>query len=140
MFDIGAGEIMALIVLAVIMFGPDKIPGFARKAARVVRYLRGVANQATDQLKSELGPEYADLTLNDLNPKTFLQKHLLNDVQDDLDDIKAELTGVKQDLASTASGIEDLASSAAADLTADSPAGHPAEFAVPGVRFDLEAT
>lgn len=103
-FGIGWGELMLLIILAFIFFGPEKLPAVSRKAARVVYTVRAMANQATSQLKAELGPEYQDLTLADLNPKTFVQKTLLADVQGDLDDIKKELDGVKSDL--TASGKE----------------------------------
>ncbi len=67
-----------LVVLATLMFGPEKIPGFARKAARVYKYLMNIATGAKDQLANELGPEFADLSLADLNPKTFISKHLLD--------------------------------------------------------------
>jgi sec-independent protein translocase protein TatB len=97
--DIGAGELLVLVVLAVLLFGPEKVPEIARKAARVVKFLRGVANQATDKLKDELGPEYADLTPADLHPKRFLQRTLLSDMQADLDEVQADLDGVKAELA-----------------------------------------
>ena len=70
MFDIGPGEIGVLIVLAIIIFGPEKLPEIARKVARVVNYLRHIANDAQSTLRRELGPEYADLDIRDLNPKT----------------------------------------------------------------------
>lgn len=141
MFDVGAGEILALILLGVIMFGPERIPEFSRKAARVVHYLRGVANQATDQIKGELGPEYADLTLNDLNPKTFIQKHLLNDIQDDIDDIKSDLKGVKDEIDSSAASAKELTSSIKDDVKAhDIPEPEPAVELAVVVPFDDEAT
>ncbi len=70
MLDFNAGEILLLVVLAVIIFGPEKLPDLARKAARVVNYLRGIANDARGQLR-EYAPELADLQLADLNPRTF---------------------------------------------------------------------
>lgn len=141
MFDVGAGEILALIILGVIIFGPEKIPEFSRKAARIVHYLRGVANQATDQIKGELGPEYADLTLNDLNPKTFIQKHLLNDIQDDIDDIKTDLKGVKEEIGASAASAKELTSSIADDVKAhDTPEPEPALELAVVVPFDTEAT
>lgn len=94
----GIPEMIALAIMGVIMFGPEKVPEFARKAARLLHFLRGVANNATSQLREELGPEYADLKITDLHPRTFVAKHLLGDIQDDLDEIKQDLGTLKQDL------------------------------------------
>ena len=104
-FGIGWGELMLLLVLAVIFFGPEKLPEISRKAARVIHTVRLLANQATSQLKEELGPEYQDLTMADLNPKTFVQKHLLADMQEDLADIQKELDGVKMELTGSVSDM-----------------------------------
>ena len=92
MFDVGAPELLVLAVIAVILFGPEKLPEFARKAARVINYVRTMANSAQQQLRDELGPEFSDVDVRDLNPKTFIQKHLLDDVQPLVDDVKKELT------------------------------------------------
>ncbi|WP_316669849.1 sec-independent translocase [uncultured Propionibacterium sp.] len=101
-FGINAGEFVILVVLAVIFFGPERIPELSRKAARVVFYVRNIANGATQQLKEELGPEYQDLTLDDLNPKTFVQRHLLDDIQADLDGVKDDLDDVRREMNSAA--------------------------------------
>lgn len=139
MFDIGAGELITLVVLAIILFGPERIPEFARKAARVIHYLRGVANQATEQIKGELGPEYANLTLADLNPKTFIQKHLLDDIQDDIDDIKSDLSLVKHELETSATEAKALASGIVDDVNAQSSDDALAAVGVT-VNYDPEAT
>lgn len=73
-------ELLLLIVLGVILFGPERLPEMSRKAARVFVYLKGIANNAQSTLRTELGPDFADLTLEDLNPKTFVKKHLANEV------------------------------------------------------------
>ncbi|MEL4359079.1 MULTISPECIES: sec-independent translocase [unclassified Luteococcus] len=94
----GIQEFLMLAVLATIMFGPEKIPELSRKAARIVFFLRNIANTAQDQLRAELGPEYANLDIRDLHPKTFIQKHLLEDMQSDIDEIKSDLSDVRSDL------------------------------------------
>ncbi len=72
MIDFNASEIVILVILAVIIFGPEKLPGLARKAARVFNYVRNIANDAQGKLREELGPEFADLNLADLNPKSLV--------------------------------------------------------------------
>ena len=109
---IGGGEFLLLVVLAVILVGPEKLPELSRRATRVVYFVRVFANQATEQLKSELGPEYQDLTLADLNPKAFVRKTLLADIEGDLDDVKKELDGVKTDLAGSAADVNRAADKA----------------------------
>jgi sec-independent protein translocase protein TatB len=75
-FDFGAGEILGLVVLAMILIGPDKLPQFAVEAAKVIKKLRALATTATNELKDNLGPGFEDLKPSDLNPKTFVKKQI----------------------------------------------------------------
>jgi len=74
-----------LLVVALLVFGPDKLPSVARDAARTLRELRRMAQGARSQIKSELGPEFADFDFDSLNPRSFVRKHLLED-PDEFDD------------------------------------------------------
>jgi sec-independent protein translocase protein TatB len=121
MFDVGAPELLVLVVIAVILFGPEKLPEFARKAARVIRYVRSMAGNAQEQLSKELGPEFSDLDVRDLNPKTFIQKHLLDDVEPIVTDVKKELeesTAIGRTAASdVTSALEDAKKSARSNVS-----------------------
>ena len=75
-FDFGAGELMGLAVLAMILIGPERLPNFAVDAAKFVKKVREMATNATNELKDNLGPGFEDLKPTDLNPKTFIQKQL----------------------------------------------------------------
>lgn len=98
MIDFNFFEILILAVIAVIIFGPEKLPDLARKAGRVLNYLRNIANDAQGKLREELGPEFADLELADLNPRALVNKHLLAPVQAELEPVAAELQPLKGDL------------------------------------------
>ncbi|HEY8482876.1 MAG TPA: sec-independent translocase [Spirillospora sp.] len=78
MFDVGAGEMAVLAVLALVIFG-DKLPQVAGQAGRALRQFRQMANSAKADLQEGLGPEFKDFDINDLNPKTFVRKHLFED-------------------------------------------------------------
>jgi sec-independent protein translocase protein TatB len=84
MFDIGLPEFMVLALVALFVFGPDKLPEVAKQAAKLLKSGRKILAQAKQQVTDELGPEYANLDLRDLNPRALVQKHLLDDL--DLDD------------------------------------------------------
>lgn len=83
MFDIGLAEMAVIALVAVLVFGPDKLPDLARQAGRFIRQMRTYANAARDDLRSELGPEFADLELRDLDPRTIVRKHLAEAMADD---------------------------------------------------------
>lgn len=74
--NLGWGEITALLVIALIVFGPDRLPQVAADAGRMIRQLRKMATGLTDDLKAELGPEIGDLDLASLHPKRFVEKAL----------------------------------------------------------------
>jgi sec-independent protein translocase protein TatB len=76
MFGLGMEKIFVLAVLALFLVGPDKLPQFAMDAARFLQRVRGFGHQAVNELKGQLGPEFANLELKDLHPKTFLANHL----------------------------------------------------------------
>ncbi len=86
MFDIGFFELVALGVLALLIFGPDKLPKVAADAARMLRELRSMASGAKRELTDALGPEVTELKdLGDLNPRTFVKKNFLDVLDDDED-------------------------------------------------------
>ena len=76
MFGIGLPELTVIAFVAVLVFGPDRLPDFARQAGRMVKTMRSFAHQARDELREELGPEYADLNLRDLDPRAIVKKHI----------------------------------------------------------------
>src|SRR5512140_1866090 len=86
MFGVGLPELAVIALVAVIVFGPDRLPDYARQAGRMVRQLRKFAQAAEQDLRNELGPEYADLKLTDLDPRVAIRKHLLEAMEEaDLD-------------------------------------------------------
>ncbi|CAO5250449.1 Sec-independent protein translocase protein TatB [Frankia sp. AgKG'84/4] len=76
---VGWGEVVVLLLIGLFVFGPDRLPRAARDAGRMLRQLRQTANGMRNDLRSELGPEFDDLDLRDLHPKTFVRKHLFDD-------------------------------------------------------------
>ncbi|CAN5418062.1 hypothetical protein BH24ACT9_BH24ACT9_16640 [soil metagenome] len=83
MFDsVGLSEIMVLLLGALFIFGPDRLPSLARDAAGALKRLRHTVTGARGQIHEQLGPDFdhlKDVDLRSLNPKTFIRKHLLED-------------------------------------------------------------
>lgn len=83
MFDVGLLEIAVIAFVAVIVFGPDKLPELARQAGQIVRKARNLANNARDELRNELGPDYADLELRDLDPRAIVRRHVIEAMEEE---------------------------------------------------------
>lgn len=81
--DVGPLELATLAVLAILLFGPDRLPEFIQNAAALIRKFREFSDNAKQEIRSELGPEFADFEFEDLHPKTFVRKHVLDGDGDD---------------------------------------------------------
>ncbi len=51
---IGLPEIILILIVALIVVGPKRLPEVAAQIARVIRQLRGYATDVTSQMRSEL--------------------------------------------------------------------------------------
>ncbi|RJO80374.1 Sec-independent protein translocase subunit TatB [Nocardia panacis] len=97
--NIGWSEMMILLIAALVILGPERLPGAVRWTTRSLRQVRDYASGATTQLKQELGPEFEDLRkpladlneLRSMNPRTMVTKHLLNGDDSLLRDLESQL-------------------------------------------------
>jgi sec-independent protein translocase protein TatB len=78
-FDLNLPKILVLAVIALIVFGPNELPKVASQAGKMLRDLRRIAEGAKADLREGLGPEFQDFDFEDLNPKTFVRKHLFDE-------------------------------------------------------------
>jgi sec-independent protein translocase protein TatB len=91
-FGIGLPEMMVIAVVAVLVFGPDRLPDFARQAGRMVRQIKHFTESARDDIRAELGPEFADFEITDLDPRKAVRKY----IQDAWEDDEEEAPAVKR--------------------------------------------
>lgn len=76
MFDFGFGEVIGLVVLALILVGPEKMPRVAGDLAKLIKKVRALTYTATAEIRDNLGPGFEDLKPADLNPKTFIKRQV----------------------------------------------------------------
>ncbi|MDL9937074.1 Sec-independent protein translocase protein TatB [Gordonia sp. ABSL1-1] len=84
--SIGWGEIAVLVVVALVVLGPERLPGAVTWTMKSIRQVRDYATGATGQLKEDLGSDFDDLRkplsqLNELRgmtPRSIVTKHLLD--------------------------------------------------------------
>ena len=136
MFDLSLEKLLFLAVIALIVFGPKDLPKIAAQAGRALRDLRRIAEGAKADLREGLGPEYEDFDFQDLTPRRFVQKHLLEDTQPLIDEFKSTSDLVLGNGAASVNG----AASAAPVGTAIANGTRAALLDGAEPPFDVEAT
>jgi sec-independent protein translocase protein TatB len=94
-YGVGLPEIILILVLTLIVVGPQRLPELAAQLARLVRQTRRYAGQITSQLKYEMG-----------------------DVTQDYEALRQELQQLRQELTQQAKPLQDELDAAKADLKA----------------------
>jgi sec-independent protein translocase protein TatB len=113
--NLGGWEILALILVALFIIGPERLPKVISDGLGLLRKVRTMARNATSDLSRELG---TNIELEDLHPKTFLRKHLLSEAEEDalrkpfqdvFKDVKGTADALNNDLDLTRDQLKDLA-------------------------------
>jgi sec-independent protein translocase protein TatB len=142
-------EVVTLVVLAVLIFGPDKLPKLIQDVSNVIRKVRSFSESAKQDIRSELGPEFKDFEFEDLNPKTFVRKQLMENDDLGLKDIRNSFDLRKdiEEVADAVNGREAATAPAAVSGSVNGSGGTPdmlkkREKLEPGERppFDADAT
>jgi sec-independent protein translocase protein TatB len=81
--DLNITKLLVLGVLALLIFGPERLPTIAAQAGRALRELRRMAEGAKSELQENLGPEFSNFDIADLNPRHFVRKHLVDELTGD---------------------------------------------------------
>ncbi len=138
MFGLGAGEIAIIVVLAVILWGPDKLPELARKAARLIRFFRQVANNAQVTVRNELGPGFEDFDITD--PKGSVRRYVMKQGGlDGVDDLVKTLRDASAELDEAAADLRRSIDTDGDGVISPEEAGA-AGIPIPAAPFDTEAT
>ena len=83
MFGVGLAELALIAFVAIVAFGPDRLPVLAKQAGIMLRKAKAMANSARDEIREELGPDYADLELRDLDPRNIVRRHIIEAMEDE---------------------------------------------------------
>lgn len=74
----GPAEIAVIVVVALLVFGPDKLPDLARQAGGFVRTVRRMADNAKDDFGREIGHDLKDMNLRDLDPREVVRRTMFD--------------------------------------------------------------
>lgn len=129
MFDINGGEFLVILLVAVIVIGPTRLPGYAEQLARLTKQARRYIADAKRRVDDELGDEARDIDWEALDPRRYDPRRI---VRDALLDPEPTPAGARASAATAGAGAAARSSRAA-------PAVTPLEPDAPA-PFDDEAT
>ncbi|MGC9501287.1 sec-independent translocase [Streptomyces sp. WG7] len=140
--DVGPLELVTLGILAVLLFGPDKLPEVIQNVVGFIRKVKEFSDSAKQEIRSELGPEFEDFEFDDLNPRTLVRKQLMDNEALGFDEIRSafdlgqEMTDVADAVRQGQGGGDEGGSSAPVSLLKSGTAAVPPEHP----RFDRDMT
>ena len=84
--NVGWGEMLVLVVVGLVVLGPERLPGAIRWTSGALRQARDYLSGMTTQLREDIGPEFDDLRqplselqkLRGMTPRAALAKHLFD--------------------------------------------------------------
>lgn len=82
MFGMGWPEIGLILVVALLLFGPEKLPELAKQAAGFIRTVRQMADNAKNDLGREMGRDFSGIDFKDLDPREIVRRNFLDDADD----------------------------------------------------------
>jgi sec-independent protein translocase protein TatB len=112
MFNVGLGEILIIVLVTLLLFGPERLPEMARQAGRFLGRLRLTSQDALDQLKQEA--DLKDLNLPDLR---------IGSLRSQARDYVRELMDVEGQMAELEREREQLKAALDAEQNGDGPKG-----------------
>jgi sec-independent protein translocase protein TatB len=132
-FNLTSTEIVLLVILALLVLGPRRLPHYAARLAQLVRQLRDLAEGAKGQIREEMGPAFDDIDWRQLDPRQYDPRRIVREALQEPSD-----TG-------RAAGASAAAGTGTAGVAAPAPAlagpgravGHDPSLPTP---FDPDAT
>ncbi|RYV52001.1 twin-arginine translocase TatA/TatE family subunit [Pengzhenrongella frigida] len=150
MFDINGSEFLLLILVAIVIVGPERLPRYAAQLGAWVRTLRGFLRSAKTRVDEELGEQAGDVDWTALDPRRYDPRRIVREAL--LDDppppavnpaartytsrVRPAATGAAATGAATGVAATGAGDAAVAGAAAGSAADGPAV----GAPFDDEAT
>jgi sec-independent protein translocase protein TatB len=134
--DINGGEFIVLVVLAVLLIGPERLPRYAAQLASLVKRGKVLLQDAKSRVDTELGDEFKDVDWSKLDPRQYDPRRIVRDALLDDTPLSSGAAGVSGPAAAAAPGVAAAAPGVAAAAPGVGAAARPTGPA----PFDDEAT
>ncbi|UKJ64258.1 twin-arginine translocase TatA/TatE family subunit [Cellulosimicrobium cellulans] len=79
MFGINGAEFVVLLVVAVVVIGPERLPRYAEQLGSFVRSARGYLRDAKARVDAEIGDEIGDVDWSKLDPRQYDPRRIVRE-------------------------------------------------------------
>lgn len=79
MFGLSGEKLLLLGLLAVLILGPERLPGYAQTLADWIKKLKRMVDNYQKQAKDELGEGFEDLDWRKLDPRQYDPRRIVKD-------------------------------------------------------------
>lgn len=94
MFDIGFWELLVIAVVALVVLGPERLPGAMRATARTVRGIKGMASHFQQEVEQQLRVEELQANLKKAEEQSF--ENLTPEVKSAVDELREAAESVQK--------------------------------------------
>ncbi|TLM86869.1 Sec-independent protein translocase TatB [Pseudarthrobacter sp. NamE5] len=136
MFGINGPEFFLLLIIGVLVIGPQRLPEYTQKLANLVKEVRRMASGAREQIKEEVGIDIDDVDWKKYDPRQYDPRRIIKEALLD-DESKPVSAGAPAAVAAVSGAAAGAAGIAAAQRPARAVQSLPPGEAAP---FDTEAT
>lgn len=107
-FGINGGELIVLVVLALLLLGPEKIPQYLRTLREWIHKARVFAEGAKDQFKEETGTDFDDVDWQKYDPRQYDPRRVIREaLSEPIEDLEASLTDAKHTVHDAADTVKN---------------------------------
>lgn len=92
MFGINGSEFFILLIIGILVIGPQRLPEYTQKLANLVKEVRRMASGAREQIKEEVGIDIDDVDWKKYDPRQYDPRRIIKEALLD-DDTKPVSSG-----------------------------------------------
>lgn len=141
MFGINGGEFLVILLVVVLVVGPERLPQYTEQLAKFVRGARTFITEAKAKVDQELGPEFRDVDWQKLDPRQYDPRRIVRDTL--LEDTILDPARHQAAVSAPAAATSAMAAARARSSQAASPPAFPTFTPLPHGTpppYDPEAT
>ncbi|MCL1885236.1 MAG: twin-arginine translocase TatA/TatE family subunit [Dehalococcoidia bacterium] len=111
-------QLAVILLVASILVGPEKLPSYARKAAKIIRRIRKITSSVTSELSKSIGLDDEDSGVSSVKQDiSDIRKSLEKDISDLKNTFSEQSTAISQSVESTTKEAVDSLQQNARDIS-----------------------